>query len=353
VNVAHWSDGQHRIGGDLGSDGDREKKYMTTMRAIEISKPGGPDVLTPTTRPVPQAGYGQVVIRLAFAGVNRPDALQRAGAYDPPKGASDLPGLEGAGEITAVGPGVTQWQVGDLVCALLPGGGYAEYVATSAAHCLPIPAGLDLKQAACLPETYFTVWTNVFMRGGLTAGERFLVHGGSSGIGTTAIQLANAFGARVFATAGSDAKCQACLDLGAETAINYRESDFSDILRAEGGANLILDMVGGDYLPRNVRALADDGRLVQIAFLQGPKVELNFAQVMMRRLTITGSTLRPQSDAAKGKIAAALQAKVWPLLASGRVAPVMDSEFALKDAAQAHARMESSGHIGKIVLRIN
>lgn len=324
-----------------------------TMRAIEISKPGGPEVLTPTTRPVPQAGAGQVVIKLAYAGVNRPDALQRAGAYDPPPGASDLPGLEGAGEIIAVGDGVDQWAVGDQVCALLPGGGYAEYVATSAAHCLPVPKGLTLKQAACLPETFFTVWTNVFMRGGLQAGERFLVHGGSSGIGTTAIQLAKAFGARVFITAGSDEKCQACLDLGAEVAINYRDSDFVDVLKAEGGANLILDMVGGDYLPRNVRALADDGRLVQIAFLQGPKVELNFAEVMMRRLTITGSTLRPQSDAAKGAIADALREQVWPMLDAGNIAPVMDSEFTLDDAAAAHTRMESSGHIGKIVLKVS
>lgn len=322
------------------------------MRAIEISKPGGPEVLEPTMRPIPRPAHGQVVIRLAYAGVNRPDALQRAGAYDPPPGASDLPGLEGAGEVVALGDGVTDLSLGDQVCALLPGGGYAEYVATPAAHCLPVPDGLDLRQAACLPETFFTVWTNVFMRGGLEAGERFLVHGGSSGIGTTAIQLANAFGARVFATAGSDEKCQACLDLGAETAINYRDSDFVEILKAEGGANLILDMVGGDYLPRNVRALADDGRLVQIAFLQGPKVALNFAQLMVRRLTITGSTLRPQSDLAKARIAQDLRAHVWPLLASGRVAPVMDSEFPLDDAAAAHARMESSGHIGKIVLKI-
>jgi len=323
-----------------------------TMRAIEISSPGGPEVLVPTTRPVPQPAHGQVTIRLAYAGVNRPDALQRAGAYDPPPGASDLPGLEGAGEVVALGDGVTDLALGDQVCALLPGGGYAEYVTTPAAHCLPVPKGMDLKQAACLPETFFTVWSNVFMRGGLKAGERFLVHGGSSGIGTTAIQLANAFGARVFATAGSDEKCQACVDLGAEAAINYRESDFVEILKAEGGADLILDMVGGDYLPRNVRALADDGRLVQIAFLQGPKVALNFALVMVRRLTITGSTLRPQSDLAKAQIAAELREKVWPLLDAGTIAPVMDSEFALEDAASAHARMESSGHIGKIVLKV-
>ncbi|WP_291737565.1 NAD(P)H-quinone oxidoreductase, partial [Leisingera sp. F5] len=221
-----------------------------------------------------------------------------------------------------------------------------------AAHCLPVPAGLDLKQAACLPETFFTVWSNVFTRGGLKAGERFLVHGGSSGIGTTAIQLAKAFGARVFATAGSDAKCQACLDLGAERAINYRDEDFVKVLREEGGADLVLDMVGGDYIPRNVKAMAEDGRLVQIAFLQGPKVELNFALMMVKRLTLTGSTLRPQSDLAKAQIAQDLREAVWPLIEAGKVAPVMDSEFALEDAAAAHARMESSGHIGKIVLKV-
>ncbi len=322
------------------------------MRAIEITEAGGPEVLQLCTRPVPQPGHGQVVIRVAYAGVNRPDALQRAGSYAPPPGASDLPGLEASGEVVAVGEGVSWPLVGDAVCALLPGGGYAEYVATPAAHCLPVPDGLGLKEAACLPETYFTVWTNVFERGGLQAGERFLVHGGSSGIGTTAIQLAHQFGARVFATAGSAEKCAACVDLGAERAIDYKQEDFVEVLRAEGGANLILDMVGGDYLPRNVRALDDDGRLVQIAFLQGPKVALNFAQVMMRRLTITGSTLRPQSDLAKARIADALRQKVWPLLASGVIAPVMDSEYPLEDAAGAHTRMESSGHIGKIVLKI-
>ncbi|WP_417473103.1 NAD(P)H-quinone oxidoreductase [Leisingera sp.] len=322
------------------------------MRAVEITKPGGPEVLQLCERPVPQPRHGEVVIKVAYAGVNRPDALQRAGAYDPPKGASDLPGLEAAGEVVAVGVGAEGVAVGDQVCALLPGGGYAEYVATPAAHCLPVPAGLDLKQAACLPETFFTVWSNVFGRGGLQAGERFLVHGGSSGIGTTAIQLAREFGARVFATAGSEAKCRACLALGAERAINYREEDFVEVMRAEGGADLVLDMVGGDYIPRNIKAMADDGRLVQIAFLQGPKVALNFAQMMTRRLTLTGSTLRPQSDLAKARIAQDLRQKVWPLLAAGRVAPVMDSEFALAEADAAHARMETSGHIGKIVLKV-
>ncbi|MFP4045272.1 MAG: NAD(P)H-quinone oxidoreductase [Rhodosalinus sp.] len=323
----------------------------TTMRAVEISEPGGPEVLRPVERPVPDPGQGQVLIRVAYAGVNRPDALQRAGAYAAPAGASDLPGLEASGEIVAVGPGVDDRAVGDRVCALLPGGGYAEYVVTPAAHCLPVPQGMALKEAACLPETFFTVWSNVFMRGGLEAGERFLVHGGSSGIGTTAIQLGHAFGARVFATAGSDEKCVACLNLGAERAINYRSEDFVEVLKAEGGANLILDMVGGDYIARNLRALAEEGRLVQIAFLQGSKAEINFAPVMLKRQTITGTTLRPQSDLAKARIAASLREHVWPLLEAGRIGPVMDSEFALEDAAEAHARMESSAHIGKIVLR--
>lgn len=323
-----------------------------TMRAIEITEPGGPNVLRMTSRPLPQPGYGEVLIRVAYAGVNRPDALQRAGAYAPPPIASDLPGLEASGEITKVGPGVSAWQVGDEVCALLPGGGYAEYATTPAAHCLPIPKGMGMKEAACLPETHFTVFSNVFTRGGLQAGERFLVHGGSSGIGTTAIQLADAFGARVFTTAGSDEKCEACLGLGAEKAINYRDNDFVEILKEEGGANLILDMVGGDYIPRNIKALTDDGRLVQIAFLQGPKVELNFAQMMMKRLTITGSTLRPQSDLAKARIASDLREAVWPLLETGRIGPVMDSEFDLAEAGAAHERMESSGHIGKIVLNV-
>lgn len=323
-----------------------------TMRVVEISKPGGPEVLKPAIRAVPVPNVGEIVIRVAYAGVNRPDALQRAGSYAPPPDASDLPGLEASGTVAEVGPGVTRWKVGDKVCALLPGGGYAEYVATPADHALPVPEGVEMRAAACLPETFFTVWTNVFDRGGLQAGERFLVHGGSSGIGTTAIQLANARGARVFTTAGSAEKCAACLELGVERAINYRDEDFVEVLKAEGGANLILDMVGGSYLPRNVQALATEGRLVQIAFLTGPKVELNFAQVMMRRLTITGSTLRPQSVAAKARIAASLEREVWPLLASGRVAPVIDSEYPLDEAAAAHARMETSQHIGKIVLNV-
>lgn len=323
-----------------------------TMRAVEITEPGGPDVLKPCTRPVPVPGHGQIVIRVAYAGVNRPDALQRAGSYAPPANASPLPGLEASGTVVETGPGVTRWQIGDKVCALLPGGGYAEYVTTPETHALPIPAGMSMKEAACLPETCFTVWSNVVMRGGLKAGERFLVHGGSSGIGTTAIQIAKALGARVFTTAGSDDKCVACEKLGADKALNYRTGDFVAMMHDEGGAQLILDMVGGSYLPRNVKALATEGRLVQIAFLQGPKVELNFAEVMMRRLTITGSTLRPQSDLAKARIAAEVETHVWPMIAAGKFRPVMDSEFALADAAAAHARMESSGHVGKIVLKV-
>lgn len=324
----------------------------TAMLAMEISSPGGPDVLMPVSVPVPVPGHGQIIIRLAYAGVNRPDALQRAGAYAPPASASPLPGLEGAGTVVAMGPGVARWQIGDQVCALLPGGGYAEYAACNAAHALPIPAGMPLREAACLPETCFTVWSNVVMRGALRAGERFLVHGGTSGIGTTAIQIAHALGARVFATAGSDEKCRVCEDLGAERAINYRSEDFVDILRKEGGADLILDMVGGPYLPRNVKALADDGRLVQIAFLQGPKVELNFAEMMMRRLTLTGSTLRPQSDLAKARIAAEVEANIWPMIASGAFRVVMDSEYPLIQAPAAHWRIESAGHVGKIVLKV-
>ena len=323
------------------------------MRAVEITQAGGPEVLQETQRPMPVPAHGQVVIKVAYAGVNRPDALQRAGLYAPPPTASDLPGLEASGEVVSLGEGVAGLSVGDQVCALLPGGGYAEYVATPAAHCLPVPSGMGLKEAACLPETFFTVWSNVFMRGGLQAGERILVHGGSSGIGTTAIQLAHAFGARVFVTAGSKEKCAACVALGAERAINYKEADFVEEMKAEGGADMILDMVGGEYIPRNLTALAEDGRLVQIAFLQGPKVEMNFVTLMTRRLSMTGSTLRPQSDLAKARIAQELREAVWPLLVSGRVAPVMDSTFALADACDAHARMESSGHIGKIVLNVN
>ncbi|MTH62887.1 NAD(P)H-quinone oxidoreductase [Paracoccus shanxieyensis] len=321
------------------------------MRAVEITAPGDADVLNLTSRPVPAAGHGQILIRLAWAGVNRPDVLQRGGTYAPPPGASDLPGLECSGTVAAIGPGVTRWRVGDQVCALLPGGGYAEYATCPEAHALPIPQGLSLRDAAALPETAFTVWSNIVTRGGLTAGERFLVHGGSSGIGTMAIQVARALGAQVFATAGSDEKCAACAALGAQ-AINYREQDFVSVLNKAGGAQLILDMVGGDYIPRNIKALADEGRLVMIAFLGGAKAELNFAQIMMRRLVVTGSTLRPQSDAAKAAIAAELQDRLWPLVQSGAVRPLIDSCFPLEKAADAHRRMESSGHIGKIMLEV-
>ncbi|UWQ08117.1 NAD(P)H-quinone oxidoreductase [Aliiroseovarius crassostreae] len=322
------------------------------MRAVEISTPGGPEVLKLIDAPIPTPAYGEILIKVAFAGVNRPDAIQRAGNYAPPPNASPLPGLEASGEVAAVGEGVTNWNIGDKVCALLPGGGYAEYVTTPAAHALPVPEGMGLREAACLPETYFTVWSNVFMRGGLQAGERFLVHGGSSGIGTTAIQLASHFGARVFTTAGSDEKCAVCTDLGAERAINYRDEDFVEVLKGEGGANLILDMVGGGYIARNIRALATEGRMVHIAFLSGPKAEINFAQIMAKRLTVTGSTLRPQSDLAKAKIAEELLEKVWPLLDQGTVKPVLDQVFPLADAHAAHARMETSQHIGKICLEV-
>ena len=323
-----------------------------SMLAMAIYQPGGPDVLQPVSVPVPVPGHGQIIIRLAYAGVNRPDALQRAGSYAPPPSASPLPGLEGSGTVVEVGPGVTRWKIGDKVCALLPGGGYAEYAACHEAHALPIPPGMSLRDAAGLPETCFTVWSNIVMRGGLKAGERFLVHGGSSGIGTTAIQIARALGARVFATAGTEKKCKACEDLGAERCFNYRDEDFLAEAKKIGGFDLILDMVGGSYLPKNIKALADDGRLVQIAFLQGAKVELNFAEVMMRRLTITGSTLRPQSDQAKARIATQVEAHIWPLIACGAFKVVVDSEYPLSEAPAAHWRLESSGHVGKILLKV-
>ena len=327
----------------------------TTMRAVEITTPGGPEVLVAGERPVPAPGPDEILIRIAAAGVNRPDCLQRAGAYPPPPGASDLPGLEAAGEVAAIGANVDRWAVGDRVCALLAGGGYAEYAVTHQDHALSVPAGLTMEEAAALPETFFTVWTNVFDRGGLKGGETFLVHGGSSGIGTTAIQLATAFGARVFTTVGNEDKAQTCRDLGAEIAVNYREADFTEVLReATGGrgVDLILDMVGGPYIPKNVALAADQGRIVQIAFLQGPKVELNFVQVMLKRLTITGSTLRPRTVEEKARIAASLREKAWPLIEAGRVRPVMAESFPLEDAASAHALMESSSHIGKIVLTV-
>lgn len=325
------------------------------MRAIEIKQPGGPEVLVPTRRPVPKPGPDEVLIKVAAAGVNRPDVLQRQGAYAPPPGASDLPGLEVAGEIVAVASAGGRWSRGDKVTALVAGGGYAEYCAAPAVQCLPVPGKLDLVHAAALPETFFTVWTNVFERGRLASGESFLVHGGSSGIGTTAIQLAHHFGARVFTTAGSDEKCSKCKELGADVAINYRARDFVQaVAEATGGrgVDLILDMVGGDYINRNLQCLAIEGRLVQIAFLQGPKAEVNFAALMVKRQTITGSTLRPRSVAEKGAIARALEAKVWPLVAKGHVAPLLHATFPLDQAAEAHRLMESSAHLGKIVLTV-
>ncbi|MBP9183164.1 MAG: NAD(P)H-quinone oxidoreductase [Fuscovulum sp.] len=323
-----------------------------SMLAMEIVAPGGPDVLKPCAVPVPVPAHGQIVIRIAYAGVNRPDALQRAGAYAPPPEASPLPGLECSGTVVDCGPGVSRWQIGDKVCALLPGGGYAEYAACHETHALPIPAGVSLREAACLPETCFTVWSNLVMRGQLAAGQVLLVHGGTSGIGTTAVQIARALGARVFATAGSDDKCRICRDLGAEQAWNYRERDWSHLTAQAGGADVILDMVGGNYIARNIKALANDGRLVQIAFLQGAKAEINFAEVMTRRLTITGSTLRPQSDLAKARIAAQVEAHVWPMIERGALKVVLDSEYVLSDAPQAHWRIEAPGHVGKIVLKV-
>lgn len=326
-----------------------------TMQVIEISKFGGPDVLRLNQREIPKPNGNQILIKNSGAGINRPDILQRSGSYHPPKDASDLPGLESAGTVVAVGNRVTRWAIGDEVCALLPGGGYAEYSITHENHALSIPKGMDFNTAAAICETYFTVWSNVFMRGGLKAGETFLIHGGSSGIGTTAIQLAELFGARVFTTVGSAEKAKICHDLGAELAINYKTEDYVEEIRditGGKGVDLILDMVGGEYLPKNVNILANDGRLVQIAFLKGPKVELNFAQLMVRRLTITGSTLRPQSDLAKAKIAAELREKVFPYFETGRIAPIIDSIFKLEDVVDAHKKMETSEHIGKIVLEI-
>ena len=326
---------------------------MTSMKVIEIVEPGGPSVLKSSVRNIPKPKRNEVLIKISYAGINRPDVLQRSGSYLPPPGASDLPGLEASGIIFAIGENVTNWEVGDEVCALLPGGGYAEYAVTQASHCLPVPTGMSLKQAAALPETLFTVWSNVFQRGGLKPNEKFLVHGGSSGIGTMAIQLANLFGSEVYATAGSEAKCSACEELGAIRAIDYNKEDFLEVIKSIGGVHLILDMVGGAYIEKNIKALVDDGRLVQIAFLKGAKVELNFAQIMTRRLTVTGSTLRPQSDLSKSQIASELLEKIWPLLSTGRINPVINSVFDLNDVSSAHLLMESSKHIGKILLKVD
>src|SRR5258706_4085919 len=321
------------------------------MRCVEISTPGPPDVLTLVERPNPIAGRGEVLIRVAAAGVNRPDVMQRRGLYPPPRGASDLPGLEVAGTIEALGDGVTEWSVGDRVCALVSGGGYASLCVAPVPQCLPVPAGMDLVTAAAIPEAFFTVWTNVFDRGRLRSGETALFHGGSSGIGTTAIQLASARGARVLATAGSDRKCRACKQRGAERAIDYHTQDFVDVVKqlTNGrGVDLILDIVGGDYIPRDLVSLAVEGRLVVIGFMGGDTATIDFRRVLGRRLTITGSTLRPRSVEEKGQIAAALHREVWQLLASGKVKPQIYRTFPLGDAAAAHRLLESSQHIGKI-----
>ena len=326
------------------------------MLVIEIREPGGPDVLVPAERPRPSIGADEVLIKVAAAGVNRPDVMQRRGTYPPPPGASDIPGLEVAGVIDEVGSNVDAWRVGDRVCALVTGGGYADYCVAPAPQCLPVPRGMELASAAAIPEAFFTVWTNVFERGRLKPGESVLIHGGSSGIGTTAIQLARAFDSRVFATAGSAEKCAACQRLGAERAINYHEADFvAEVKDLTGGrgVDVILDMVGGDYLQRNLDSLATDGRLVQIAVLAGARGQANLATVMQRRLTITGSTLRPRSVAEKATIANALRTHVWPHLESGVVAPVIYRTFPLRAAAAAHQLLESGVHVGKLILIVD
>lgn len=323
------------------------------MRAIEIREPGGPEVLTLATRDKPAPAETELLIKVFAAGINRPDCLQRQGVYPPPPGASDIPGLEIAGEVTLVGAGVTRFKPGDRVSALVPGGGYAEFCCVDETNALPAPGSLTMTEAAAIPETFFTVWHNVFQRGRLKPGETFLVHGGTSGIGTTAIQLAKAFGARVLATAGSETKCAAMRELGADVAINYHDSDFVEVVKeATGskGADLILDMVGGDYINRNYQAAAVEGRIVQIAFLKGRKAEVDFSLLMMKRLTHTGSTLRARDIAFKASIADELRQHVWPLLSERKVLPVMDSIFPMDQASAAHQRMEDGDHIGKIVL---
>lgn len=325
------------------------------MTAIEITEPGGPDVLKPGRRPVPEPGDGEILIKVAAAGINRPDVFQRKGAYPPPPGAPDTPGLEVSGTVVATGKGAQRWKAGDEVCALVAGGGYAEYCTAPEVQALPVPQGIGLVDAAAIPETFFTVWTNVFDRARLSDGESLLVHGGSSGIGTTAIQIATALGATVYATAGSQEKCAVCVELGATQAINYREADFEAEIKAatdKRGVDVILDMVAGDYIMKNIRLLAPEGRLVFIAFLKGSKAEVDFNRVMRNRLSILGSTLRPQSVDAKGRIAARLHEIVWPLIEAGRVKPVIDTRLPLAEAAQGHALMESSQHIGKIVLTV-
>ena len=326
-----------------------------SMTAVAIEGKGGPEVLVPRSIPVPKPGPGQVLIRVAAAGVNRPDVLQRKGFYPAPKGHSEIPGLEVAGEVATAGDGATRFKVGDKVMALVNGGGYAEFCIAEEPATLPIPAGLSMAEAAAVPETFFTVWHNVFERGALKPREWFMIHGGTSGIGVTAIQLAKAFGAKVIATAGSEAKCEACRELGADVAVDYSKHDFTEAVKeATGckGVDVILDMVGGDYVDRNIRSLADDGRMVNIAYQKGSKVEVDMMRVMLKRLTLTGSTLRIRPTAVKGAIARALEEKVWPLFADRRLSVVMDSNFPLRDAAAAHRRMEEGSHIGKIVLKV-
>ena len=323
-----------------------------TMTAISITTPGGPDVLQPVTVPVPQPKSGQILVKVATAGVNRPDVQQRMGAYPPPKDASPLPGLEIAGEVVAVGADAPRWKVGDKVCALVNGGGYAEYCIAEETAALPIPAGLDMTQAGAVPETYFTVWHNVFERGGLQAGEWFLVHGGSSGIGTTAIQLAKAFGAKVLATAGSEEKCEAMRQLGCDRAINYKTEDFEAVVREAGGADVILDMVGAPYLAKNVNAAKPLGRIVSIAQLQGAQAEINLMLIMLKRLTLTGSTLRSRTVDEKARIAREVERVVWPWIEAGKLKPAIDSTFPLSNAEAAMQRLESGGHAGKIVMTV-
>ena len=322
------------------------------MQVVEISAPGGPEVLRTATRPLPQPKAGEVLIKVATAGVNGPDLMQRKGLYPPPAGAPDLLGLEVSGAIAALGDQVQRWSVGDKVTALTNGGGYAEYCTVDARHCLPIPRGIELRDAASLPETFFTVWSNVFMGAGLTAGETFLVHGGAGGIGTTAIQLGKAFGAKVVATDSPDFRCRICRNLGADRVIDYRQEDYVEIMRQEGGANVILDIVGGPNIERNLKAATHDGRIIQLAFALGSKVDINLMPVMLKRLTYTGSTLRTRSPAFKARIAQELEAKVWPLIESGKIKPVVHASFTLAEAARAHALMESGTHIGKIVLTV-
>jgi NADPH:quinone reductase len=331
------------------------EKLPAQMTVVGISKPGGPEVLLPETRPVPVPGPSEILIKVQAAGVNRPDVAQRSGSYPPPPGASDLPGLEISGEVVALGQGATRHRLGDKVMSLVAGGGYAQYCIAQDAQAMAVPPALSMLEAGAIPETLMTVWHNVFERGGLKEGETLLIHGGSSGIGTMAIQLAKAFGSKVIVTVGSKEKADACTKLGADRAINYKTEDFVAEVRAataDAGANVILDMVGGDYIERNYDAAAIDGRVVQIAFLGGPKATVNFAKLMVKRLTHTGSTLRPRSNADKAKMVAAIEAKVMPLLREGRIKPLMDSTFALEKAADAHRRMETSEHIGKIVLAV-